>query len=296
MDTEKLKILMKVLEEGNFTKTADDIGYTQSSVSQSIRALEKLMGIPLLIRGKRESHINPAAEEVIPYIKEMLESEEKLIQTAGKIAGLERGTINFACLTSVSVHWLPILLKHYAKLHPNIVINICDGNYEQIENWIYEGKMDCGILSKPKKAKIQTKILKTERLLAVFPANHRFANSKQISVHELISEPFIMPGEGMAYDLGRLINENHVKLNIKYSVAEDYVTLSMIRNGLGFSILPELMVLGIENGISKVRLKEKAERTLCLGSRSEEKCSPAARDFISFIKMNFSNIFDEIRC
>ncbi len=231
--------------------------------------------------------INPCAKELLPYIRDIIGAEETLHHAASRISGLEMGRINIACLTSISVHWLPNLLKEYNAIHPGIRIALRDGNYEQIEEWVYEGEVDFGFLSKPQNPKIDTFPLKQEKLLAVFPENHPMAGREKVSIHELTEEPFIMPGEGMDFDLGRLITKNKVKMNVEYSAAEDYVTLSLVKNGLGFTILPELMLLGYNEGVKVVELKESESRILCIGYKSLDKCSPAAKDFIAFIKEKF---------
>lgn len=287
LEIEKLKTLIKVIEEGNFTRAAEKLGYTQSSVSQAVQTVEEWLGLPMVIRGKRESMINPCAKELLPYIRDIIGAEAALHHAASKISGLEKGRLNIACLTSISVHWLPNLLKEYSKMHPGINIALQDGNYEEIEEWVYEGEVDLGFLSELEHSKIDIYPLKEEKLLAVFPENHPMAERKKISIHELTEEAFIMPGEGLDFDLGRLITNSKVKMNVKYSAQEDYVTLALVKNGLGFTILPELMLLKYNEGVKVVELKETESRRLCLGYRNSDKCSPAAKDFISFIINKF---------
>ena len=66
MDTEKLRILLRVAESGSFTRTAEELGYTQSAVSHAVQAVEQELGLRLIERGKRTSTPTAAARELLP--------------------------------------------------------------------------------------------------------------------------------------------------------------------------------------------------------------------------------------
>ena len=70
-------------------------------------------------------------------------------QQVAAIHGIELGTIHIGTFTSVGVHWLPGIIKDFQRDYPHIEIRLVEGDYQEIEEWIAEGKIDCGFLSLP---------------------------------------------------------------------------------------------------------------------------------------------------
>jgi len=283
MDTEKFKILLKVIETGNFTKTAQEMNMTQSAVSHAISSLENQFGLSLISRGKRKSELNPSLKELIEPITKLIRAEEQVLQMVSEIGGATRGILRIGCFTSISVQWMPDILKQFTEKYPYIQIKLVDGDYEQIERLIMQGEIDCGFLVLPSYKTIESFPISKDKLVVVLPKGHPLAYKKKLSIFELTKEPFIVPGEGLHYTLGELLRQHKVMMNEKYYVKDDYVTVSFIKKGLGFSIMPELIIKDFYDQVAVCELKEETFRTIEMGYKDKKTCSLICQKFIEFI-------------
>ena len=282
MDTEKYRVLLKVLETGSFTRAAEELGVTQSGVSHTIQNLEDLLGFPIVNRGKGAVSLTRNGEAVLPRIREIVHLQDGVEQTAAEITGALTGTLHIGTFSSVSVHLLPGLLRQFYALYPGVEVRLLDGDYLDVEHFIQEGRVDCGFVSLPCQEKLSCIPLVREQLLAVLPKSHPLAQREVVPLDLLVQEPFIIPGEGLKYQVGHLLAGR--PLNLMYASKEDYVTISFVRSGLGVSILPELMLRDFSDAVECRPLDVRAERQVGLAALSFSRISPAGRRFVKFLR------------
>jgi len=109
-----------------------------------------------------------------------------------------------------------------------------------------------------------------------------------VPLEQLVQEPFIVPGEGLKYQVGRLLSGRQLKR--KYASKEDYVTISFVRGGLGVSILPELMLRDFADQVECRPLNVKAERQVGLAAQSFSRISPVGKCFVRFLRRSFEHV------
>ena len=88
MDTKKYEVFEKTVELSSLTKAAEELGLTQSGVSHIIAALEEEFGFPLLTRSRTGARLTPEGEKIMPFLRDILRSQEQLDQTAAELRGL----------------------------------------------------------------------------------------------------------------------------------------------------------------------------------------------------------------
>jgi DNA-binding transcriptional LysR family regulator len=284
MSLVKYEIFSTVVELGSLTKAADTLGLTQSGVSHAIGSLEKEFGFSLLNRSRSGIMLTVNGERVLKPMREMLAWQEQLQQEIAAIKGLQAGTVRLGTFTSVSVHWLPQMIKDFHRDYPGIDIKLVEGDYREIEDGITDGSMDLGFLSLPSRAGLDTLALKKDRMLCILPADHRLAKQPFLSLQQLEGEDFIIPKEGSDYDVRRILEEVIHRPRIKYETTDDYAIIAMVEHGLGISILPELVLQGRNHHFAAVELEDGRYRTLAIAASSFKLLSPAARRFLEYIK------------
>ena len=127
MDSSRLEHLLKVIECGSITKASEELGYTQSGISHMVKALEKEFGFPLFARGRSGVEPTEDCKRIIPAIRQIVRWNEQLGQLTADIRGLTVGTVRVGTFTSVSVHWLPKILKRFQTQHPQVKIDLVEG-------------------------------------------------------------------------------------------------------------------------------------------------------------------------
>lgn len=130
----RYKIFCKVVEAKSFTKVAQQIGYSQSAVSQTIKALEQEMDTILISRGKEGIELTKDGKEYYPYIQAIASAETALQQKQQEMQGLEHSVIRIGTFTSVSRNILPQLMKEFKLKYPNVNFVLKQGEYTSIKN------------------------------------------------------------------------------------------------------------------------------------------------------------------
>lgn len=111
MDIKKFKLFADVAETGNFTKSGDRLGYTQSGVSHILKSLEEEMGFPLFVRSNQGVKLTKNAQKILPLVRPILAMYESLEQTVNEIHGVESGSLTIATFQSISISWLPSIFR-----------------------------------------------------------------------------------------------------------------------------------------------------------------------------------------
>ncbi|MCT1401065.1 LysR family transcriptional regulator [Paenibacillus sp. p3-SID867] len=284
MSINKFKVLLKVVELGSLTQAAEVMGFTQSGVSHMISSLEDEFGFSLLIRNRSGAKLTTNGEEILKTIREILKWNEHLEQQVASIHGIELGTIHIGTFTSVGVHWLPGIIQDFQRDYPHIEIRLVEGDYREIEDWIAEGKIDCGFLSLPTSDTFDAIPLHQDPMLVLLPLEHPLSSEDSISLSQIENEPFIMPSQGSDYDVNRMLVKARIKPDIKYTLGDDYAIMAMVEKGLGISILPELVLRGQLRNIRLIELKEKSFRSLGIAVNSMREISPATKRFLNYVK------------
>lgn len=279
----KYEALAKVVELGSLTKAAEAIGCTQSAVSHAISNLESEFGFAILKRSRAGVRLTSEGERIMPPVRGMLNYEEQLKQTVSAIRGLDFGTVRIGAFTSVAVHWLPSVIKEFQSDYPNVDIKLLNGDYHDVEQWIIEGSVDLGFVNVPADLGCECVPLMEDRLLAILPRDHKFASYPKFPLVECETEAFITLLETSNHDANKALSAAGIKPNIRFSTKDDYAIIAMVEQGLGISIMPELLLKGRHDDVVIRELVPPSKRTIGLAIPETSKASPATRRFADYI-------------
>ena len=283
MKLDKYEVLVAVVEQGSLTLAASSLGCTQSAVSHSLDSLEKELGFPLLKRGRGGVRLTAEGEKLMPAVRGLLASAEQLQQTASAIRGLDTGTVRIGAFTSVAVHWLPGVLKMFQADYPKVDFKLLNGDYHDVEQWLENGSVDIGFVNVPCALDCECVTLMEDRLLAILPLGSRFASYPKFPLVECETEPFISLLESSDHDARRALEAAGVQPNVRFYTKDDYAILAMVEQGLGMSIMPELLLKGRNDRLQILPLIPEARRTIGMAIAASEKAGPATRRFADYV-------------
>ncbi len=284
MDTKKYEVFEKIVECSSLTRAAEELGLTQSGVSHVLAALEEEFGFPLLRRSRVGARLTPEGEALMPRVREVLRSQERLEQAAAELRGLAAGTVRVATFTSVAVHWLPGMLREFQALYPRVEFRLFNGDYHDVDRWLSDGSADVGFVALPTELRCPCTPLKEDRLLAVLPKDHPLAALEVCPAAAVAREPFISLLETSDDDARRALEAAGVTPNVRFTTKDDYAIIAMVEQGLGVSIMPELLLTGREDGVALRPLEPAASRTLALAVPAGDAAGPATRRFAEFVR------------
>ena len=285
MSISKYQVFLKVVSCGTFTKAAEALNFTQSGISHAITSLESELGLTLLSRNRGGVVLTADGRAVLPKIEKLCAAHHALMQTVEGLKDMDSGLVKIATFSSVSAQWLPRILKSFGKLYPNIEFEVVTGDfYDQIEEWILKGTVDCGFLRLPSVKRLQTYALHRDELQVIVPCGHPLADCGTFPLEALASEPFIQLEEGEDYEIVAAFDEMGIHPNVKYTAREDRTILSMVSKGLGISLLPELMVRHSPYPVTACRPPMTFHRSIGIGVKDEKALSASTRRFVDYVR------------
>ncbi|HWL13744.1 MAG TPA: LysR family transcriptional regulator [Ureibacillus sp.] len=283
MNIQKYMAFVKVVEYGSFTKAADALSYTQSGISRMMNDLESEWGLALFERGRAGISLTSDGLKVLPQLQRICNEHEILMTQIEELHNMQSGIIRIGTFSSVATHWLPNMIKAFKKDYPNIEFELLLGDYTEIESWIIEGRVDFGFLRLPTKADIETMFVEQDRLLVVIPQDHPLADCDLFPISELLNSPFMLLEKGAKAEISEIFEKHQVSPQISFTTWDDYAIMSMVENGLGISILPELILNRIPYCIVAKELEVPALRTIGIAMREKKSLSLAAKSFLDYL-------------
>lgn len=284
MDIKKYELFADVAETKNFTKSSERTGYTQSGVSHILKSMETELGFPLFIRTKQGVRLTKNAESILPLIHSLLAVNESLEQTINDINGLDSGQLVIAAFSSVSVNWLPEIVHRFQQTYPGITITLMEGGTDEIVGWVEGSVADFGFVSRRNIESLEWVPLREDPLMAILPKDAPVPEDGVFHVADFQDKPFIITAAGTDYDVHYALSTVNIMPNIQFTSKEDRAIVSMVANHLGVSILPKLVIQGLEQDIQAYPLDPYCTRDLGIAVKSRRNMAPAARKFLHLTK------------
>ena len=104
-----------------------------------------------------------------------------------------------------------------------------------------------------------------------------------LTLVECETEPFISLLESSDHDARRALEAAGVKPNVRFYTKDDYAVIAMVEQGLGMSIMPELLLKGRNDRLLTLPLVPEAKRTIGIAIAAGDKAGPATRKFVDYI-------------
>ena len=285
MSITKYQIFLKTAACGSFSKAAEAMNFTQSGISHAVNSLENELGVTLLSRNRGGVVLTADGRALLPRIEQLCAAHHAMMQTVESLKGMDTGLVKVATFSSVSSQWLPRILKSFGGLYPNIEFEVVTSDfYEQVEEWILKGTVDCGFLRLPSVKRLQTYALHRDELQVIVPCDHPCADSDPFPLSELATEPFIRLEEGEDYEITAAFDKLGIRPNVKYTAREDRTMLAMVSEGLGISLLPELMVRNSPSPVKACPAPQRFFRTIGIAVKDKKALSKSTRLFVDYVR------------
>lgn len=261
---DRYEIFLKVCETGSFSKAAEALNYTQSGISQMMAGFEEELGVQLFARAKKGVTLKDNGRMLMPYIQEMTNQKDKLRQAAFNINHKIEGKLRIGSFSSVTAMWMPEVIHYFNRNYPQVEVQIFDGNYDEIRDWIIHGQVDCGFLSSIVADNLKFYPLCEDPFCAVMQKNHPLAEKKSVRLEELLEYPFIIETPGCDNDILHLLERCGKEPKTSYSFRDDTLIMAFVKNGLGVTISQKLVMKAFANDVESRPLEPGRSRIIGL--------------------------------
>lgn len=271
------------MEYGSFTKAAEALGYTQSSVSKMIADLEQEWHVAVLERSRAGVQLTSDGMALLPFAQALVEDYRRMQEEVAELNGLHQGLIRVGTFSSVATHWLPGIIQAFQNDYPGVQYELLLGDYGEIEKWLAEGRIECGFLRLPTKRDFETISLEKDELVAVLPRNHRLTKKEKLKPSDLQGEPFMLLEHGGKTEVSEFLEMNKVEPDIRFTTWDDYAIMSMVESGLGIGILPELILKRIPYDVEIRSFTKPYYREIGFAIRNKKTASMTVRRFVEYL-------------
>ncbi|MBD8036410.1 MULTISPECIES: LysR family transcriptional regulator [Solibacillus] len=288
MSLVKYEILNKVAEVHSFTKAATSLGLTQSAVSHAISSLEKEFGFNLIHRNRTGVTLTEDGMQMLYEMRKVLSAQEHLQQAASNILGVSKGTVRIGLISTISTHWMPNIIHIMDSEYPGIRIELREGDYYEIEQWLLKGEVDCGFLNRTSSKQFDFMPLKRDPLLCIVSSHSPLYDRTEIDLLEIGDTPIIMPYYKGTNDVMTTFEKYGVQPNIRFELYDEKAIVSMVEHNVGISILPEMAISMLPDNVKALPLAQESFRTI--GLSTKQKLSPASKKFVEILKNWLVNV------
>jgi DNA-binding transcriptional LysR family regulator len=247
MRIEQLEYVAAVARLGSYRKAAESLHISQPALSESVRSLERELGVDLLERGRHGARLNSSGRDLLQHMLGVLDAVDRLRQAAdeqhqtGRVVRI--GTVNTA-----TVPLLAPVIRQFRETHPSTQVEVIGGLQADIERELLEGSTHLGLVNLLEGDDMApeldtTPLLRGHAVVCLRP-DSPLADREQVTVEDLRTAELIgmRPGYVMHRYLHRLMGGDVPVLSYSADGAE--MGKLMVAEGLGVTVLPDFSVIG----------------------------------------------------
>ena len=283
MSIRKYIAYLRTVETGSITQAAGELGYTQSAISKMISDLEHEWKLTLLTRNHTGIEITSEGRELLPHLQKIVKNYSDLTFAVSELHGVQSGLLRLGCFTSLSTSALPLVLRPFHEKYPNIRIQLFNGEYNEISDWLRRGMIDCGFLPLPTLSSFEATFLFQDSLVAVLPPDSPMIDQPCYPVSRLPQESFIMLKEIQDYEINRFLDHLETAPKVSYEATGDDALLAMVECGLGMSIVHDLSLRPMRYNVVRRPLDITHFREVGIAVNKDSTPSSVAQLFIDHV-------------
>jgi DNA-binding transcriptional LysR family regulator len=243
---EQLEYVAAVARLGSFRKAAQELHISQPALSESVRGLERELGVDILERGRHGAKVSSSGRDLLPHILTVLESVDRLRHAADEQHQSSR-VVRIGTVNTATVPLLAPAIRKFRTLHRSTHIEVIGGLQADVQRALLEGSTDLGLVNyldgDDMPPELETTPLLAGRAVVCMRPDSALAGRAAVRVSDLASTPLIVMRSGyvMRRYLHRLLPD---QIPASFSADGAEMGKLMVAEGLGLTVLPDFSVIG----------------------------------------------------
>ncbi|MFE5242919.1 MULTISPECIES: LysR family transcriptional regulator [unclassified Streptomyces] len=286
MRVEQLEYIEAVTRLGSLRRAAEELHLSQPALSETVRNLERELGVDLLDRRRSGAKISDEGRELLPHIIGVIDAVDRLREAAGH----QHRTSRMVRLGTVNAATVPLLVpavRAFRETHPMTQVEVVGAQQDDIHRSLLEGGFDLGLVNYLEGDDLPpdfrtTELLRGRAVVCVRP-DSPLAARETVRVDDLLAVPLVVMRAG--YVMHRYMHRLLDGRTPAFSYSTDGAEMGklMVAEGLGATVLPDFSIVGdpLERGgtiVWRPLEDEGAAVLLMLQRRSSGSLPRAARD------------------
>ncbi len=243
MEIRALRVFVEVVRQGGFTRAANTVYATQSTVSKTVKNLEDELGLQLLERIGHRIRLTAAGEVVYRRAITILAQGEELRAELEDLRGVKGGTLRLGVPPIGSNLLFAKWFAEYRRVHPGVDIQLVEYGAKHLEELVLAGELDLGVSLLPVSGEFEWKEVRREPIDVLLPAGHPLANRKKLAFEALADEPFVLYGPGFALNpiILEACRENGFEPKVTAQSSQIDFIIELVAVKLGVAFLPRVI-------------------------------------------------------
>ena len=236
----ELRVFLALAESGHFTRAADRLGMSQSSLSAALGKLERVLGARLFDRHTRASRLTEAGTALLPAARRLVSDWDHLVLDAQEFARFSRGRVAVAAPNAQCALLLPPAIRKFREQHPEVRVVLHDVPEHDVHALVRSGAADFGIATQTdaRTDLIATPLVADEFVAAMAPG-HPLAARRSLEWTQIAREPVI--GYLSSNPVRRLLEdklaERGIVLTYAFEIALPWTMMGLAREALGIAVV-----------------------------------------------------------
>lgn len=293
MDFKQIEYFIAIINSGSFSRAAEILYMSQSSLSKQIKALEIELGVDLFNRKEKGCCLTNAGEIFVPFAQKMRKDKDDLINELGICTERTSSTIRIGALPIVTLptYNFSSMIASFQALYFQYTIEYIEIDQHTLLHMLKENRIELAIGRNGDENDKHFDILplSIDEFVVVLHKDHPLAGKKIIALEELAEENFILVGHKSALfrQCTTAFNAANISPQIIHTNTRHKIVLEMVSKNLGITLQPRNMVDNDPN-LKTVKLKKPFYSTVSLVRPKDKVYSPPSLVFWNYVKDNYA--------
>jgi DNA-binding transcriptional LysR family regulator len=289
-----LQAFLTIAERRSFQRAAAHLNLSQTALSHRMRKLEDDLRVKLLVRAGREVTLTREGFDLLPKARQSIEDIEASLD-ALRLQGNARETrLAIGCLPTVATTHLPFILKAF-RAQCGVSLRVHDNSAKDIAALVQSGAIEFAITTvSANGCDLEIETLIKESFVLICPVGHPLAAARIADWGALAGQALIRVSKDTASRLliDETLGSRRELLDWRYEVQRTATAVSLVRAGMGLTILPTLAVDPCATpGLAAVPLRNPGiTRSLGILSRKSVPLSPLAQELCAVARCYFRDL------
>lgn len=270
MDFREIRYFAQVATAGSFSLAARQLRVAQPALSRQIRKLEQELGVDLLVRHGRGVRLTGAGSILLDRAEQMIHLLRNTGDEVKANTNTASGHVSLGLTPAAGLLLVSPIVRAFHRDWPQVALQVRDGISNLLQEWLLDGRLDVAVLYNPPPLDaLDSEVIMHEHMVVVEPPDNpdrqRSARPGKprigaCRIRDLADLPLIMPG--LPHNNRRIVEQaaiqHGVRLRVRLEVDSVTLAKTMVRNGLGCTILAYSAVHEeVMRGELKVRVIER---------------------------------------
>ena len=252
-DLRQLAALVAVVDHGTFAAAAEQLGYTQSAISQQIQQLERAAGLALIDRprGPRPAELTSAGKMMLDYARSVLSRSDRMDDQLDLLRRGLAGQLTVGTFQSASAELLPNMLVRMRADTPEVEVRLFEtDDLDELVDGVLTDETDVAFaVDIDDDARLEIEVLGHDPFVVLAPAGA--LSNPTVHADDLRGKPLI--GQPGSETVQRMVDERLRDVGIApeytFRFRNNAAVQTMVRTGMGWAVMPSLAVDHDDPGI-----------------------------------------------